>query len=162
MKRSLKLCGIIILLFIIIFSILKIREYIDAHTEFELNENKFILEYFGFPEENGRVSSNYYYEINLDEKTVDYRHDVDYFDERVTNWFERTFRNKKRKLEHRYHLNDDTVKELRNLLTEFTKSDFEMNNKEFSFGYYFIITSQGEFKISDNNRVNQILDKMKK
>ena len=161
MKKFIKIFGILIGLFIIIFSVLKIREYIDAHTEFAFSENKFILEYADFPEKNGRVSVDYYYEINLEERTVDYRKDVDYFDERVTNWFERTFGNKKRKLEHRYHITDDDTKELKNLYLEYTVSDFEMNNKEVSWDYYFLRTAKGNFKINDNNKVNQILNKIK-
>ena len=49
MKKFLKIFGIITGLFIIVFSIFKIREYIDAHTEFNLNENKFVLDYVGIP-----------------------------------------------------------------------------------------------------------------
>ncbi len=162
MKKFLIIFGIVILLVIIVFSIFKIREYIDAHTEFELNDNKFILVHVEFPEKNGRVSTKYYYEINLEEKTVDYRKDVDYFDDRVTNWFEKTFGNKKRKLVHRYRINDEIVSKLKNLFTEYSSIDYIMDDKDFSYLFYYIKTKQGNFKINDNNMVNQILNELKK
>ena len=174
MKKILKIFGILIGLFIIIFSIFKIRESIDAHTEFTFSENKFILQYVDFPEENGRASKKYYYEINLEEKTVDYRKDVYYFDERVTNWFEGIFGNKKRKLEHRYHINDDTVKEIKDLFSEIIQTydaTKEVIHKETNsinpydlFYYYSLKSNTGEYSIKDKNQINninQILNKIK-
>lgn len=162
MKKFLKIFGIVIGLFIIIFSILKIREYIDSHTEFKLNDNKFILDYAEVPTMGGLASDNYYYEIDLEKKIIDYRYDFEYWDIPINSWFSKTFGNKRRKLEHRYHITDDVAKELKNLYLEYAVSDFEMNNKEISWDYYFLKTNNGNFKINDNNKVIQILSKNKR
>lgn len=95
MKKVFKFSITIVLLFIAIFLIFKSREYIDSQTEFILTSNRFILDFVGTPIEGGLASSNNYYEIDLDKKTIDYRYDLEYWDVPANNWFRKTFGNKK-------------------------------------------------------------------
>ena len=159
---------IIILLLIATFCILKIREYIDSHTEFTLNNDRFILDYVGIPVEGGLANGNHYYEIDLEKKIMDYRYDFEYFDIPINSWFKKTFGNKKRKLEKRYRINDDIVKELRDLFSEFTQMN---NNNEISqtltgnpFDYYLLKSNKGDYNIKDENqisRIKQIINKIR-
>ena len=165
MKKVFKFFIMIVLLFIAIFLIFKSREYIDAQTEFKLDQNRFILDYVGIPLEGGLASSNNYYEIDLDRKIIDYRYDFEYWDSPVNNRFRKTFGNKKSKLENRYHISESIVSELNNLFNEIT------NNKEIakempmdSFKYYLLKTNNGDYIIDDNNEIDsikQILNKIK-
>ena len=165
MKKIFKFFIMIVLLFIAIFLIFKSREYLDAQTEFKLDQNRFILDYVGIPLEGGLASSNNYYEIDLDRKIIDYRYDFEYWDIPVNNWFRKTFGNKKRKLEERYNISESITNELKNLLNEIT------NNKEIaketpmdSFKYYLLKTNNGDYIIDDNNEIDsikQILNKIK-
>ena len=165
MKKVFKFLIIIVSLFVVIFLIFKSREYIDAQTEFKLTQNSFILDYVGIPVDGGLASSNNYYEIDLDRKIIDYRYDFEYWDIPANNWFRKTFGNKKRKLEQRYHISESIVSELNNLFNEIT------NNKKIakeipmdSFKYYLLKTNNGDYIIEDNNEIDsikQILNKIK-
>ena len=171
MKNVKILAIIFLLLLIVIFSILKIIEYTDAHTEFRLNENTFIVDYVDIPIEGGLASGNTYYEIDLDKKIIDYRYDFEYWDIPNNSWFKKTFGNKKRKLKHRYYINDDIVNEVKNLFSEITQT---YTNKEISqnqitdintyFDYYLLKSNKGNYNIKDKNKINnirQILNKIK-
>lgn len=122
----------------------------------------------------GLASGNHYYEIDLEKKIVDYRYDFEYWDIPINNWFRKTFGNKKRKLEHRYHINDDTVKEIKNLFSEIiltydtTKESIQKETNSINpydfFDYYSLKSNTGEYSIKDKNQIsniNQILNKIK-
>lgn len=165
MKKVFKFFIMIVLLFIAIFLIFKSREYIDAQTEFKLEQNRFILDYVGIPVDGGLASSNNYYEIDLDRKIIDYRYDFEYWDIPANNWFRKTFGNKKRKLKHRYNISENVVDDLNNLFNEITNSkEIAKEMPMDSFKYYLLKTNNGDYIIDDNNEIDsikQILNKIK-
>lgn len=165
MKKVFKFFIMIVLLFIAIFLIFKSREYIDAQTEFKLEQNRFILDYVGIPVDGGLASSNNYYEIDLDKKIIDYRYDFEYWDIPANNWFRKTFGNKKRKLKHRYNISENVVDDLNNLFNEITNSkEIAKEMPMDSFKYYLLKTNNGDYIIDDNNEIDsikQILNKIK-
>lgn len=166
MKKVFNFFIIIVLVFVAMFLIFKSREYLDAQTEFSLNQNRFILDYVGIPVEGGLASSNNYYEIDLDKKIIDYRYDFEYWDIPANNWFRKTFGNKKRKLKHRYHISENVVDDLNNLFNEITNSkEIAKETPMNSFEYYLLKTNNGNYIIEDNHKIDsikQILNKIKK
>jgi len=158
MKKYIKIFLMSIILLIVIFFLFKGREYIDAHTEFKLNENTFILDYIEAPKEGGYATSNNYYEINLEKNIIDYRYDYTIINLYV-HWFKKAINTKKRKLVQRYYIDDDTAKELRNIFTETMQTSTnkaKSQNNLFHYDYYLLISNKGEYYIEDQNQINNI------
>lgn len=80
----------------------------------------------------GWATSDYYYEIDLNNKYIDYRYDFEYFFPDKVNDFEKFLNNKTRKLIRRYKLTDDKNEEIKiffkRLINELEINDAELND----------------------------------
>ena len=139
-KKILIIVIVIIVIALVLFLTNYIKEKKDAKTEFLLdNENKYILEYIGAESIGGWASSNYYCEIDLNNKYIDCRYDFEYwFPEKVSK-LELFIYSKTRKLVKRYKLTNEESETLKKLFEEYinhpeTDKEKEENGSMVNFG----------------------------
>ena len=178
-KKILITLLIIIVILIVLFLINYIKEKKDASITFVLdNENKYILNYIGYPAEGGFASSNYYCEIDLNNNYIDCRYDFEYwFPERVSK-LESFMKSKKRKLVKRYSLTSKENETLKKIferyinepelndteLNDVTKSEVGLNNiisKEPEFNYYVLDTKNSRTTIKNSERKEELKQTLK-
>lgn len=157
-KKVLIALFIIIGIIIVLFLINYIKEKKDASTDFLLDsENKYILSYERFLKaEGGLYSSNYYCEIDFNNKYIECRYDLEYL---VPN---KVRNNKKRKLVKRYILTDNEKENLKKLFERFIKEP-ESNNLDINVKntYYFLESLQGSIVIMNPERKEELKQNLK-
>ena len=161
MKKSLKI--ILIIVFIVaILAAIYIPKIIDANTKFALDlDSKFILDDVNIETITigGLAGENYYLEIDLKNKKIDYRYDFKYFDIDIVSDFEKAIRTKKRELIDSYKLDDNVAKELeiyfKKIASTKHESDFSNLGKAPLY-YYRLQTKNRDIIIHDEEEIKEL------
>lgn len=157
-KKILITMLIIVILIIAVFLINFIKEKIDAINSFELDkEGKYKVTKSGINSvaEGGLGSSTSYYEIDLEEKRIDYRYDAELYNIDLNSELDKILYNKRRKLIKRYKINDSQVKEIEEL---FEKNKYnKLQNSVFNIQeiYYSVITKDNSFDITKEEDIKE-------
>lgn len=155
-KKILITMLIIVILIIAVFLINFIKEKIDAINSFELDkEGKYKVTKSGIVAKGGLGSSTSYYEIDLEEKRIDYRYDAELYNIDLNSELDKILYNKRRKLIKRYKINDSQVKEIEEL---FEKNKYnKLQNSVFNIQeiYYSVITKDNSFDITKEEDIKE-------
>ena len=165
MKNFKKILIVVALIVFIIFAVKIIKEKIDANTVFALdNENKYIIDQQGFGtiSEGGLANSNYYCEIDLNNRYIDLRYDFEYFEGLdIISDCKRLVGTKKRKLIKRCKITEEEANTIKQFLE---KMEIQENNdllqslqelQDFPI-YYSVKSINNSFAIKDSENIKEL------